>query len=70
MVVTGCYAQTASEELEAMPDVDIVIGNNLKSTICEEVMNALELERLAKSLILKPECFLLASLLAMRRLAS
>ncbi len=31
MVVTGRYAQTASEELEAMPDVDIVIGNNLKS---------------------------------------
>ena len=48
MVVTGCYAQTASEELEAMPDVDIVIGNNLKSTICEEVMNALELRKTGK----------------------
>lgn len=42
MVVTGCYAQTASEELEAMEDVDLVIGNNLKSTICDTVLSELE----------------------------
>lgn len=42
MVVTGCYAQTASEEIEAMDDVDLVIGNNLKSTICDTVIRELE----------------------------
>ena len=31
-----------------MPDVDIVIGNNLKSTICDEVMKAIELRDAGK----------------------
>lgn len=37
MVVTGCYAQVAAEDLEKMDDVDLIIGNNLKSTICDRV---------------------------------
>lgn len=37
MVVTGCYAQVAPEELERLEDVDLIIGNNLKATICDRV---------------------------------
>ncbi|NLA69680.1 MAG: tRNA (N(6)-L-threonylcarbamoyladenosine(37)-C(2))-methylthiotransferase MtaB [Clostridiales bacterium] len=37
VVVTGCYAQVASEEVSEIPEVDLVIGNSLKSTICERV---------------------------------
>ena len=51
MVVTGCYAQTAGEELKAMPDVDMVIGNNLKSTICDEVIYQLTLRDAGKGFV-------------------
>ena len=37
VVVTGCYAQVESEEVASMPEVNLVIGNGLKSTICDEV---------------------------------
>lgn len=37
IVVTGCYAQVSKEEVERIEEVDIVIGNNLKSTIYEKV---------------------------------
>jgi len=42
MVVTGCYAQVASEDLEKMPDVDLIVGNNLKSEIVPRVYELLE----------------------------
>ena len=42
MVVTGCYAQVAADELEKIEDVDIIIGNNLKSTICDRVFDVLD----------------------------
>lgn len=42
VVVTGCYAQTSSEEVANMPEVDIVIGNSLKSEICDRVFQAYE----------------------------
>ena len=42
IVVTGCYAQVEPEEVAAMPEVDIVVGNGQKSRICELVMDALE----------------------------
>jgi threonylcarbamoyladenosine tRNA methylthiotransferase MtaB len=45
MVVTGCYAQVAAEDLEAMPEVDMIIGNNLKSTICDRVYEEYERRR-------------------------
>lgn len=41
MVVTGCYAQVAAEELEKMEDVDLVVGNNLKGKICDMVFRML-----------------------------
>ena len=42
MVVTGCYAQVAAEDIEGMNEVDMVIGNGLKSEITDRVYAALE----------------------------
>lgn len=42
MVVTGCYAQVGAEDLEKMPDVDMIVGNNLKSQICQMVLKEME----------------------------
>jgi threonylcarbamoyladenosine tRNA methylthiotransferase MtaB len=42
MVVTGCYAQVESETLAGLDEVDMVIGNDLKSTICDEVYAELD----------------------------
>ena len=41
IVVTGCYAQVASEEVAGMSEVDLVIGNGHKSEICGLVMEKL-----------------------------
>ena len=41
VVVTGCYAQVAADDVAAMPEVDLVIGNNRKSEICGLVMEKL-----------------------------
>ena len=38
VVVTGCYAQTAPEELESMPEVDLIIGNSLKTEIADRAL--------------------------------
>ena len=38
VLVTGCYAQTSPEEVAEMPEVDAVIGNSLKSEICEKAL--------------------------------
>jgi threonylcarbamoyladenosine tRNA methylthiotransferase MtaB len=35
IVVTGCYAQRAPEELAALPEVDAVVGNSHKSRVAE-----------------------------------
>jgi threonylcarbamoyladenosine tRNA methylthiotransferase MtaB len=35
IVVTGCYAQRAPDELAAMPEVDMVVGNSHKTHIAE-----------------------------------
>jgi len=35
IVVTGCYAQRAPEELAALPEVDAVVGNSHKSMVAE-----------------------------------
>ena len=36
IVVTGCYAQVSSDEVAAMPEVDLVIGNALKTEIADK----------------------------------
>ena len=35
IVVTGCYAQTAPEEIAALPGVDLVVGNSHKHQLAE-----------------------------------
>jgi threonylcarbamoyladenosine tRNA methylthiotransferase MtaB len=35
IVVTGCYAQRAPEELAALPEVDLVVGNSHKHQLAE-----------------------------------
>ena len=37
VIVTGCYAQTNSEELEKIPEIDIILGNSEKKTIVDLV---------------------------------
>jgi threonylcarbamoyladenosine tRNA methylthiotransferase MtaB len=39
IVVTGCYAQRAPEEIAALPGVDLVIGNSHKHQLAEIVGN-------------------------------
>ena len=41
IVVTGCYAQVEPEEVAAMPEVDMVVGNGQKSRICGMVLEKL-----------------------------
>lgn len=38
VVVTGCYAQVSAEEVAAMPEVDLVIGNALKTEIADRAI--------------------------------
>lgn len=42
IVVTGCYAQVEPEEVAALPEVDMVVGNGQKSKICEMVIEHLK----------------------------
>lgn len=37
IIVTGCYAQVAKKDIQEMPEVDIVIGNNEKKEILKFV---------------------------------
>lgn len=49
VVVTGCYAQVESEEVGALPEVDLVVGNSNKAKICDivcGVMSGKSLEEL------------------------
>jgi threonylcarbamoyladenosine tRNA methylthiotransferase MtaB len=39
IVVTGCYAQRAPEELAALPEVDAVVGNSHKSRVAEVALD-------------------------------
>lgn len=39
LVVTGCYAQVASKELEKIEDIDLIIGNTEKKDIVKIVEN-------------------------------
>ena len=37
VVATGCYAQVAKKEIEQMPEIDIVLGNDEKKDIVKYV---------------------------------
>jgi len=43
IVVTGCYAQRAPEEISALPGVDLVIGNSHKHQLAEIAMKGAEI---------------------------
>ena len=45
VVVTGCYPQTAPEEVRAIEGVDVIIGNQERGRIVELVEEALEHKR-------------------------
>ena len=56
IVAVGCYAQIAKEELEKMPEIDIVLGNKEKKDIVkyveqyiEEKQKIVEIQDLSKS---------------------
>src|SRR5262245_23044341 len=40
IIVTGCYAQRAPEELAALPQVRYVVGNSHKALVPELALNA------------------------------
>lgn len=40
IVVTGCYAQIAAEEVSLLQDVDLVVGNTEKQNIVEYITNS------------------------------
>ena len=42
VVVTGCYAQVDAAAVEGMPEVDVVIGNNLKNEIAGKAIELYE----------------------------
>ncbi len=46
VVATGCYAQRAPADLDALPEVSLVIGNTGKTALVESVQNALEAQPL------------------------
>ena len=37
IVVTGCYAQTAPDEINSIPGVDLILGNDGKHRMVEEI---------------------------------
>jgi threonylcarbamoyladenosine tRNA methylthiotransferase MtaB len=41
IVATGCYAQRSPETLQAIPEIDIVLGNDDKKAVVGRVLNAL-----------------------------
>ena len=45
VVVTGCYPQTAAEEVKAIPGVDLIIGNQDRADIVRLVEEAAEHQR-------------------------
>lgn len=42
LVVVGCYAQVGKEELEKIPEIDLILGNNEKKDVVKFAEEALE----------------------------
>lgn len=42
VIAVGCYAETAKEEIEKIPEVDLVLGNHQKANIAEYIEAYLE----------------------------
>ena len=43
VIVTGCYAQRAKEELESLPEIDLVFGNESKPEIVNSINSILSI---------------------------
>jgi len=56
LVVTGCYAQVAKEELQEIPDIDIVLGNTEKKDVVKYVEELEGERRSAVADIMKEKC--------------
>ena len=50
VVAVGCYAQVAKEELEKIPEIDLVLGNNEKVEIVKHIEQYLKEKRKEKEL--------------------
>src|SRR5580704_175279 len=48
ILVTGCYAQRAPEEIAALPGVSLVVGNSHKHRLAQIVAGALDLSKTAE----------------------
>jgi threonylcarbamoyladenosine tRNA methylthiotransferase MtaB len=48
-VLTGCYAQVASEQLRELPGVHLILGNTEKKGIAEQVRKIGEKQRVLVS---------------------
>lgn len=57
IVVTGCYAQTAAEEVASIEEVDLVLGNVEKTEIAEKILNFTEKEKILVADIMKEDEF-------------
>ena len=42
LVAVGCYAQVAKDELEKIPEIDLILGTNEKKNICALVNERLK----------------------------
>ena len=50
VVAVGCYAQVAKEELEKIPEIDLVLGNNEKVEIVKHIEQYIKEKRKEKEL--------------------
>ena len=57
IVVTGCYAQVAAEEIFAIPEVDLVIGTHARESLPQLVVQAKEKRLNCVSPLEEKECF-------------
>ena len=61
IVVTGCYAQRAPQELAALPEVDAVIGNSHKSMVADVALDLANKIGLPRSTATKDPALVTAS---------
>lgn len=48
LVAVGCYAQVAKEELEKIPEIDLILGINEKNDIVRYIEKSMESKKMAK----------------------
>lgn len=58
IVACGCYAQVAKSQIEKIPEVDIIIGNNEKTKIVEIIENNMKQKKTEVSDVMRQKEFL------------